>query len=127
MPLTVAEIILPGFVEVAPEDTLGEVADRLTNANVGAAIVRDFGRLIGIISERDLLRAMAARVHSSDARVRQWMTADPVVIGPDAAVAEAERLMLDNNFRHLPVVEDGAVVAILSLRRVAKALATASV
>lgn len=127
MPLTVAEIIVPGFVEAAPEDTLGEVADRLTVANVGSAVVRDFGRLIGIITERDLLRAMAARVHSSDARVRQWMTADPIVIGPDAAVAEAERIMLDKGFRHLPVVEDGAVVAILSLRRVAKALAATTV
>ena len=53
----------PDFIEVAPEDTLGEVAERMTALNVGAVVVKDFGKLIGILTERDLLKAMAARVH----------------------------------------------------------------
>ena len=68
----------PELIEVAPEDTLGEVAERMTAVNVGAVVVKDFGRLIGILTERDLLKAMAARVHTSEARVRQWMTEDPI-------------------------------------------------
>ena len=49
----------------------------MTAKNVGAVVVKDFGKLIGILTERDLLKAMAARVHSSEARVRQWMTENP--------------------------------------------------
>ena len=74
----IADVVRPDFIEVAPEDTLGEVAERMTEKNVGAVVVKDHGTLIGILTERDLLKAMAARVHSSEARVRQWMTDDPV-------------------------------------------------
>ena len=115
---TLAEVISPNFITVAPEDTLGEVAERMTRLNTGAVIVKDFGRLIGILTERDMLRAMAARVHTSDARVRQWMTADPVTAAPDMDLDEAAQVMLDNGFRHLPVVEGQQVLGVVSLRRV---------
>ena len=106
-------------IEVAPEDTLGEVAERMSDANMGAAIVKDFGRLIGILTERDMLKAMAARVHTSEARVRQWMTTDPVTADGDMDVEEAAKIMLAHGFRHLPVVgENGQVVGLVSLRRV---------
>ena len=93
-------------IEVAPEDTLGEVAERMSGANVGAVIVKDFGRLIGILTERDMLKAMAARVHTSEARVRQWMTDDPITAPADTGLEEAARIMLENGFRHLPVVDE---------------------
>lgn len=118
MPGTLAEIVKPNFIEVAPEDTLGEVAERMTAKNVGAVVVKDFGRLIGILTERDMLKAMAARVHTSEARVRQWMTEDPVTASPDMQLEEAAQIMLDNGFRHLPVIEDNQVVGVVSLRRV---------
>ena len=89
-------------IEVAPEDTLGEVAERMSGANVGAVIVKDFGRLIGILTERDMLKAMAARVHTSEARVRQWMTEDPITVPAETDVEDAARIMLENGFRHLP-------------------------
>jgi CBS domain-containing protein len=118
----IVDVMRPEFVEVAPEDTLGEVAERMTAKSVGAVVVKDFGRLIGILSERDLLRAMAARVHSSEARVRQWMTADPVTAPEDMDVEEAARVMLEHGFRHLPVLSaDGQVVGVVSLRRVVAA------
>ena len=116
----------PDFIEVAPEDTLGEVAERMTAKNVGAVVVKDFGRLIGILTERDLLKAMAARVHTSEARVRQWMTDDPITATADTDVEEAAQVMLDNGFRHLPVLDDdGQVVGVVSLRRVVAATTTA--
>jgi CBS domain-containing protein len=90
----------------------------MTQKNVGAVIVKDFGRLIGILTERDMLRAMAARVHTSDARVRQFMTADPITVAPDTDLEDAAQIMLDNGFRHLPVVDGSTVVGIVSLRRV---------
>jgi CBS domain-containing protein len=122
---TLATIVKPNFIEVAPEDTLGEVAERMTAKNVGAVVVKDFGRLIGILTERDMLKAMAARVHTSEARVRQWMTADPITATIDTALDEAAQIMLDHGFRHLPVVDEGQVVGMVSLRRVVAATQTA--
>lgn len=115
---TLAQIVKPSFITVAPEDTLGEVAERMTTQNVGAVVVKDHGRLIGILTERDMLRAMAARVHTSDARVRQWMTADPICAPGDMALEEAAKVMLDNGFRHLPVLDGQSVLGVVSLRRV---------
>jgi CBS domain-containing protein len=115
---TLGEIVKPNFITVAPEDTLGEVAERMTHQNTGAVVVKDFGRLIGILTERDMLRAMAARVHTSDARVRQWMTEDPQTASPDMDLDEAAQVMLDNGFRHLPVVDGSTILGVVSLRRV---------
>jgi CBS domain-containing protein len=110
------------FITVAPEDTLGEVAEQMVSVNTGSAVVKDFGRLIGIVTERDLLKAMAGRVHTSEARVREWMTPDPITASPDTPADEAAKTMLDNGFRHLPVVDsDGVVVGVVSLRQVAAA------
>jgi CBS domain-containing protein len=121
-----AEIMRPEPIIVAPEDTLGEVAERMTAVNVGAVIVKDYGRMIGILTERDMLKAMAARVHTSEARVRQWMTEEPITASVDADAEEAAQLMLEQGFRHLPIVdESGAVAGIVSLRRVVAATKTA--
>ena len=66
-----------------------------------------------------MLKAMAARVHTSEARVRQWMTADPITASVATDVEDAARIMLDNGFRHLPVPDEtGRVTGIASLRRV---------
>jgi CBS domain-containing protein len=125
---TIADVMRSEFIEVAPEDTLGEVADRMNALNVGAVVVKDFGRLIGILTERDLLKAMAARVHTSEARVRQWMTENPITASADTDVDEAARVMLENGFRHLPVLDEhGQVAGVVSLRRVVAATAKESV
>ncbi|RDI74218.1 CBS domain-containing protein [Gaiella occulta] len=123
----IADVMRPDFIEVAPEDTLGEVAERMTAKNVGAVVVKDHGTLIGILTERDLLKAMAARVHSSEARVRQWMTEDPVTTTSDSDVEEAAQVMLEHGFRHLPVLDgNGHVLGVVSLRRVVGAVKAAT-
>ena len=114
---TISEVMRTDFVTAAPEDTLGETAEKMVDRGVGSAAVRDFGRLIGIITERDLMKAIAGRVHTSEARVREWMTADPITAPPDMDVDEAAQIMVENNFRHLPVCEGDSVVGMLSLRR----------
>ncbi len=122
-----AEIMRAELIVGAPEDTLGEVAERMTAVNVGAVIVKDYGRMIGILTERDMLKAMAARVHTSEARVRQWMTEDPLTASADADCEEAARIMLEHGFRHLPVLDDsGNVTGIVSLRRVVAATKAAA-
>ena len=118
----ISAVMRRNFITVAPEDTLGEVAERMVGIGTGSAVVKDFGRLIGIVTERDLLKAMAGRVHTSEARVREWMTPDPITASPDTAAEEAAKIMLDNGFRHLPVMDsDGVVVGVVSLRQVAAA------
>jgi CBS domain-containing protein len=92
----------------------------MVERGVSSAVVSDYGNLIGIVTERDLTRAVAGRVHSSEARVREWMTADPLTLGPDAAPDDAAKIMLDNGFRHVPIVEDGRAVGIVSIRDVAR-------
>ena len=115
---TLADILKPDFITVAPEDTLGEVAEKMMKQNVGAVIVKDFGRMIGILTERDMLRAMASRMHTSEARVRQWMTPDPITASTDMALDDAAKIMLDHGFRHLPVMDGDTVLGVVSLRRV---------
>jgi len=108
----------PDPVTVAPEDTVGEAAQKMVERGIGSAVVSDFGRLVGILTERDLLRAVAARTHSSEARVREWMTPDPITGEADMPAARAAEIMLDRGFRHLPVVENGRAVGIVSVRDV---------
>jgi CBS domain-containing protein len=119
---TLRDLIKRDLVSVAPEDTVGEAAEKMVAEGVGWAIVSDFGNMIGILTERDILRAVAGRTHSSEARVREWMTADPVTAPPDMSAEDALQIMLDRNFRHLPVVEDGRPIGVVSIRHVSAAV-----
>ena len=110
----------PDLLTVAPEDTIGEAAQKMTERGVGAVVVSDFGRMIGIFTERDVMRAVAGRVHSSEARVREWMTADPITLPPSASPKQAAEIMLENGFRHIPVIEGDRAVGIVSIRDVAR-------
>ena len=118
---SIGDVMTGQIVGVAPEDTLGEAAERMAEQGVGSAVVLDSGRLIGILTERDLLKAVAGRVHTSEARVREWMTSDPITLGPDASADEAAKIMLDNGFRHLPIVDGERAIGIISIRAVLRA------
>jgi CBS domain-containing protein len=117
---TVGEIMTSDVLTVDPSDTIGETAQKMVERGVSSAVVSDYGTLIGIVTERDLTRAVAGRVHTSEARVREWMTSDPITLGPDASADEAAKIMLDNGFRHVPIVDEGRAVGIVSIRDVAR-------
>jgi sulfide:quinone oxidoreductase len=105
---------------VAPEDTLGEVADRMRELDIGSAVVVEYGTTIGIITTRDLLAAFGRRVHPSEARVRSWMTARPITVRTGQSRAVAASLMREHGVHHLPIVdESGHTVAVIGLRDVA--------
>jgi CBS domain-containing protein len=114
------EFMTRDVLSVAPEDTLGHSAERMVERGAGSAVVTDYGRLIGILTERDVLRAVAGRVHSSEATVREWMTPDPVTVSQDTTAEEAAQIMLENDFRHLPVVEGERAIGVVSIRDVAR-------
>ena len=94
---------------------LAEVAARMVERSVGAVLVLEGERLVGILTERDVLRAVARGIRD-DAVVREWMTTEPETIDPDETTEHAATMMMHGGFRHLPVTEGGAVVGILSIR-----------
>jgi CBS domain-containing protein len=117
----VRDVVTGEPLVVAPEDTLGEVAEKLRERDVGSALVAEYGTLIGILTSRDLLRAFAGRVHSSEARVREWMTAEPVSVTADTSIEAAAILMAENDIHHLPVVENERPVGMVGMRDLVRA------
>jgi CBS domain-containing protein len=82
-----------------------------------SALVAEYGRLIGILTSRDMLRAFAARAHPSDARVRQWMTAEPIAVSADTPLAAAASVMVENHIHHLPVLAGERPIGMVGLRK----------
>jgi CBS domain-containing protein len=119
----VGGVMTDAFLLVSPEDTLGEVAEKMRELDLGSTLVADYGRIIGILTSRDLMRAFAGRVHPSEARVREWMTADPVTVSPDASLASALALMTQHGFHHLPVVDGDQPVGLVGMRQTASRMA----
>jgi CBS domain-containing protein len=103
------------LLTVAPGDRLGEVAQRMVDRDVGAVIVMEGSDLAGIMTERDVLRAVAAGI-TENTLVSDWMTRDPETMGPDDTTQQAAVLMIHGGFRHLPLVEGAEVVGMLSIR-----------
>lgn len=103
---------------VAAENTVREAAVILSDHEIGAAPVLAGDRLVGIFTERDILRRVVAAGRDSDAtRVADAMTPDPRTVSAETSLVKAFALMVEGNFRHLPVVEgDGRVIAMLSIR-----------
>lgn len=116
----VGDVMSADPLVVAPEDTLGEVAERMRERDIGSVLVAEYGRLIGILTSRDMLRALAARVHSSEARVRQWMTAEPIAVSANTTLEAAAILMSEHHIHHLPVVEDERPIGMVGLRDVVR-------
>src|SRR5262245_10209415 len=101
--------------------SITEVAQQMVERNVGAVLVMDDGRLAGILTERDVLRAVARGLRDTT-RVADCMTAQPETIAPDDTTEHAARLMRHRGFRHLPVVEGDDLVGIISIRALAPLL-----
>lgn len=95
----------------------------LAEKNIGALVVVDDGELIGIISERDYARkVILADKSSRDTLVSEIMTPDPVTVTPRDTVGACMGLMTDNRFRHLPVVDDGELLGVISIGDVVRAV-----
>jgi CBS domain-containing protein len=103
------------LLTVAPGLRLAEVAERMVSRDVGAVLVLEDERLVGILTERDVLRAVAGGI-DSDTTVADWMTHDPETMEPDEPIRQAAVLMIHGGFRHLPIVQGEQVVGMLSIR-----------
>ena len=100
------------------DETLDQAADRMSWHQVGALPVFDGQRLVGIITERDLTAAVAEEVDPATTLVADYMTSAPEVLQPDSELADAAHTMLQLGVRHLPVVQRGRLVGVLSMRDV---------
>jgi len=100
---------------VGPDAMVTDCARTMENAKVGAVIVMDGERLTGIFTERDALnRVLAAGLDPRSTRVSEVMTKDPYCIPPTMTVGAAMQLVTQRRFRHLPVVQDGKVLGVIS-------------
>lgn len=117
---TVRQIMSRDLVTVSPTSTVAEAATIMGEHQVGSALVVDGDTPVGIFTERDALRALASDADAPRHPVSQWMSRDPITIPADTAVRDARRLMLERDFRHLPVVDGDRIIGIVSLRDVSR-------
>ena len=121
---TVREVMSNDLITVKPSTMVIEAVRAMSMARTGSVLVLEDGALVGIFTERDVLRAFD-QMHADPARVSPVstsMTRDPITIGPTATVGEAMDRMLDGGFRHLPVMEGTTVVGIVSMRDLARSI-----
>ena len=110
------EIMTPDVFTASPTDTVAEVAGHMLKGRFGSAIVMEGSVMMGIFTERDVLRAAAAHADLTTAKLAEWMTGDPVTATPDMDAGDAAEIMMSQGFRHLPVVDGNRVAGIVSLR-----------
>ncbi|HEX5130786.1 MAG TPA: CBS domain-containing protein [Usitatibacter sp.] len=118
---TVAELLRAKptrpVVKVSPEQSVLDAIKVLASENIGAAIVMSGGRLSGIFSERDYTRKVILKGRASDTtRVEEIMTSNVVVVNPRTKTRDCMALMTEKNIRHLPVVDEGRVIGMVSIR-----------
>ncbi len=107
---------------IAPDATVHEAVVRMVAANVGSLLVLDGDDLVGIITERDYLRRVALSDRPSRSlEVREVMTAPVVSVSREEAIEDCLTLMTESRFRHLPVVDEGRLVGVVSIGDLVKA------
>jgi CBS domain-containing protein len=104
---------------VSPSTTVGEAVALMAQHRIGSTMVMEGTRLAGIFTERDTVRAISQSLDAPSHEVSSWMTRDPMTVGPDEDVEKALDTMLAHGFRHLPVVDEGEVIGIVSIRDLA--------
>jgi CBS domain-containing protein len=121
--MNIKDVMSTDMLNVNPGNTLREAAQRMSERNAGAAIVADeMGRRPGIITERDILNAIAGNQDPDKQQVGDNATADVVTVPADSPVEEAVEKMMDGDFRHLLVVHGEEVVGLVSMRDLVRAL-----
>ncbi len=110
------EALVGGGAEVVgPETTLREVTQSMTKTGVGSVGVVDGHALVGILTERDIMRAVSEDADLTSEKARDWMT-EPDLFAPDVDVEEAATWLLETGYRHLPVMDGNELLGIASIR-----------
>jgi CBS domain-containing protein len=114
MPLS--DVMAIKTVNVDRSVSAARVAELMVAAKVGSALVCEGPSLLGIVTERDILRVVAAGKDPGSVQAGDCMTPDPVCAGPDWEIDDAARLMVQRGIRHLPVTQEGKIVGVVSIR-----------
>lgn len=112
----VGDLMSTPAVTVSPTERVATAGLRMVERGVGSVVVLDAQQPVGILTERDLVRLASAGTAPSEVIVADWMTAAPDIVGPDTAIDEALHHLTEHGYRHLPVVDDGVLVGVVSLR-----------
>ncbi len=116
METIVRDLMTSPALTCAADDTLVAAALVMQGADTGSVVVTDDGKVVGILTERDLLRAAAGGGDPGREKVRLWMTSRPDVLSPEERVDAAWASLTSHHYRHLPVVEGQRCVGVVSLR-----------
>jgi CBS domain-containing protein len=111
----VADHMTRSVLTISPDASLGDAAAKMVERGVGAVVVLEGDAVAAILTERDVMKAVGAGKDGS-ASVADWMTRHPDTIEPTDTTDHAASLMIHGGFRHLPVVDEGRVVGIVSIR-----------
>ena len=120
--MEVRNLVAGQTVACGRDVSLIEIARLMEDEDVGSVAVVDGAALIGIVTERDLVRALGEDADPNIETAAQWMTADPDVADPDLEVADAARWMISAGYRHLPVVDQNKLIGVVSIKDVLWAL-----
>ena len=111
---------------VASKVTVSEAVAEMNRHRVGSVLILDEGRLVGIFTERDVLRrVVGAGVDPTRTLVADVMTQGPITIGPDTSIEETMRIFTEKRCRHLPVLEEGRLVGTISIGDITRWMADA--
>lgn len=120
----VAHLDLSGFCQIASGTSVRETLDQMRQAGYNVALVVDGNKLIGVFTDRDVLRKVATEPDTWDRPIDEVMTPDPITVLPDSSAADALWLMGDKHFRNLPVVgQDGLIMGNMTYRAIVGYLA----
>jgi CBS domain-containing protein len=111
------------LVSAEPEDSVEAAIGLMLEAGVGSVAVTDGSRLVGILTERDVLRLAGCGARMEELQVRQVMTTRLVTVGPSDDVLEVARLMTEHKIRHVPVVHGEDILGMVAMRDIVDALA----
>jgi len=111
------------LLSIEPSGRAVDAVATMAKENLGSLVVLERGRMIGMLTFHEILRALADRAGTlGDTRVSELMVRDPVCAAPDMEVNDLRRTMLESGARYLPVVQDGKLLGVISFRDVAKAV-----
>lgn len=111
------EALVGGTTEIiGPEGTLLDAAESMADQEVDYVIVTDNRELVGILTERDLVLAIADGIDLGAALVEEWMSEAPDTFTPEISVNEAVAWLLETGYRHLPVLADGDLLGVVTIR-----------
>jgi CBS domain-containing protein len=112
--MSIESLISRDLLRTTADATLSDVAATMMSMATGSVLVLEGRELVGVITLRDIVRAALAEPDITQVRVETYMTAQPWVVSPDWSVKDIAARMINHNIEHVPVVEDGEVVGILS-------------